>query len=192
MRHGGVHDRVSTNRLVKCGKEFLKDSRGSDNKGGEMLVVGGSVDKVLEEDGITVVGENDVEGADGVRLDKVDKLLELVLVDQVAAVVMVMADQVVVRVSESESSGDIEIQAAGVKDEGLASSRSEGGGEVTGVTVLNAFEGQPNTTLKKNEITNLCQVSEEDKWTTATILGRAGKAVGRNRSWYNIWNHKTG
>ena len=34
-----------------------------------MLVVGGSSDKVLEEDGVIAVGENGIEGADGIRMD---------------------------------------------------------------------------------------------------------------------------
>ena len=34
VRHGGVHVRVSTNRLVKCGKEFKGNGGGDDRKGG--------------------------------------------------------------------------------------------------------------------------------------------------------------
>ena len=43
---------------------------------------------------------------------------------------------------------------------------------------------------KKNDIIHF-KVSEKDKLTKATILGRAGKSTGKHKSWYNVCNHKT-
>ena len=36
VRHGGVYVRVSTNRLIKCGKEFQENVSGDGSKGGAM------------------------------------------------------------------------------------------------------------------------------------------------------------
>ena len=45
--------------------------------------------------------------------------------------------------------------------------------------------------LKKNTIIPF-KVNKKEKWTVATILGRAEKSTGKNKSWYNVHNHETG
>ena len=61
------------------------------------------------------------------------------------------------------------------------------GGDVVDAELGNCPEG----VLKKNGLVHL-KVSEKDKWTAATILGRAGKSTGKHKSWYNVCNHETG
>ena len=57
--------------------------------------------------------------------------------------------------------------------------------------LLRIFPGIIPTVIEK-EWRHLFKVNEEDKSTVATILGRTGKSSGKNKSWYNVRNHKTG
>ena len=66
------------------------------------------------------------------------------------------------------------------------------GGIEIGDDVVNAELGiHSKRVLKKNDIIHF-KVSEKDKWTAATTLGRAGKSTGKHKSWYNVRNHKAG
>ena len=66
------------------------------------------------------------------------------------------------------------------------------GGIESGDVVVDAELGNhPKGVLKKNDIIHF-KVNEKDKWTAATILGRAGKSTGKHKSWYNVCNHVTG
>ena len=69
----------------------------------------------------------------------------------------------------------------------------EGVGEIeSGDVVVDAeFGTHPKRVLKKNYIIHF-KVNEKDKWTVATILGRAGKCTGKHISWCNVHNRETG
>ena len=66
------------------------------------------------------------------------------------------------------------------------------GGIESGDAVVDAELGNhPKGVLKKNDVIHF-KVNEKDKWTAATILGRAGKFTGKHKSWYNVCKHGTG
>ena len=209
VRHGGVYVRVSTNRLIKCGKEFghkeLEDEQADVSDGDNV--------------GDGVICDVGIDGDFGVSGDYVDD--EVVCED--IGVNGVNGDNVaaggVVHENIGADGGDGNSGGSEIFDNGVNGARDGGVGKNLGITdhygegvVEGEGDGESvsegegcegaskgegggkdhtKVTLKKNDVIHF-KVDKEDKWTIATVLGRAGKSTSKNKSWYNVRDQETG
>ena len=205
--HGGVYVRASANRLIKCRKEFkIKGDAGS--YGGKDVLTGlmTKIDEVWGRlielkhkhvHGNGIFGVQNGVADDNIECDTVDNgadANEDFIVEN-----EVVGENIEQGVVGCGVEGNFEV---GVNSDDLCVDQVEslgedrnqmiegvGGIESGDVAVGTDTGNHPKGVLKKNDSIDF-KVNEKDKWTVATILGRAENSAGKNKSWYNAHNHE--
>ena len=192
---------MSTNRLIKCGKEFKGNGGCHGRKEGPTGIDEenrGSLREVGYDDGVFGV-QNGITD-DNIGCDVVNSganANEEFGVENEVVGENIGQDIVDGGVEENFGVGVNSDDLCVDHVESLGEDRSQmiervGRIESGNVVVDDEFGNHSKEVLKKNDIIHF-KVNEKDKWTVATISGsQVGKCTGKHKSWYNVRNHETG
>ena len=167
VRHGGVYVRVSPNRLLKAGEEFNTDARVSNPLRGEEFE-SGNTSKVNDE-----IFEKSRENVSTHE----PTASEMIGTDTDTETVAASAGELVDKPFEQGEQPSEHIRIA---PKPIAEENGDTPGEMT----------IPNLPKKHDKVEY--KMLPDDKWVSATILSRAGKASGKYANWFNVKNDESG